>query len=293
MKATTWILLALSTAGCDPIMGLNAHVAAAPTTVAGAGLPSFETLAPVPNASLSLTCPANRQYRTGAEPLARSDADGRVHWSTIGLWPHDCSIVVKADGYYDESFPLSGLCPPGVRDCHFVAVQAELASKSAEGPPPSVPPAAAPVSSTQVHFSADRTDLTVLRFVRENGRLRAWEPVCRPPCDAPVSAIDRLAVARGDGPPVEPQPTTGPTPESPLAVRYENRTTARRVIGVGALTGMVGAFVMVAVGIPGDNQPWQTENVALTGGAFALLAGSVLTLLLTTQMVDTVQLTRE
>jgi hypothetical protein len=288
-------LLALTTAGCDPIMGVTARVVAAPTTAASARSPAFDLRAAVPDASLSLACPAKGQGKESDKPLARTDAEGRAQWVTVGLWPPDCSIAVKADGYYDESFSLAELCPPDSSECHFVSVQAELAPKAGESPraAAAIAPGVAAASSKQVRFATDGSDLTVLKLMGKNGRLQAWEPVCRPPCEAAISADDKLAVSRGDGPPVEPQVPLGPAPQSRVTVHYENRTTARRVWGVGALTAFVGGLVMVGFGAPGDNQPWPTDKVALTIGGFALLAGSALALLHGAQMVDTVELTRE
>jgi hypothetical protein len=255
---------------------------------------SYERLAPNGGASLSLSCPKTKDAKGArdTEPLTRSDADGGVHWGTVGLWPRQCSVVVSAEGYRDEVFRLSDLCVLGEADCHFISVQSELvSSEPARGPPGAPTPAATPAMETHhVRFVADRPDLLVFKLAGKSGSLRAWQPVCRPPCDAVLSKDDELAVARSDGPPVEPKAGPRLDADSPIDVHYESRTTKRRVLGFSGLAGIVAGIVLLGVGAPGENQPWKAQNIALTASGAVLDLAGALAVVLSSDMVDTVRL---
>jgi hypothetical protein len=169
---------------------------------------------------------------------------------------------------------LQDLCPPGDGMCSSVAFQAELIPKPGSSLPPRGP-AAMTAASVPVHFGSTRQDLTVLMLVREDGQRRqAWEPICHPPCDTRMPAQASIAIALDAREPIELSTDSRLVPDARLEVRYDDRRAQRNVARVAYLAGIAAAITMLAVGAPGDRQPWHASNVALVAGGFTLLFGS-------------------
>lgn len=142
-----------------------------------------------------------------------------------------------------------------------------------------------------VHLAANRADVTVLELVGELGVHRpwdwnAWEPVCRPPCDARLSSDDGLGLSIGEREPIELLERPRLVPGGTVDLRYDDRRTLRNVARVLFLAGLTAAVSMIAVGTPGDRQPWHAENVALVSGGFAAMFGSLWVLMGPTSQPD-------
>jgi hypothetical protein len=270
-------------------MSMTGRVVAAPASTVSQDDAAYENPVPIQGASVTLTCPWHLQAST--KPLARSDAGGRLHSAAIGDWVTECSFVVSADGYYPETFPLVELCPAGGQ-CGFVAIQAELSPKDGKGPPRPPQGAAAPAPSIPVHVVVNYPDVKVVKLVAEREPLKAWEPVCRPPCDASLTPSDRLAVFRGDGTPIEPEFGPRLSPGARLDVHYDDRSGQRRLAWILGLAGNIAGFALALAGgnAPANGRPWQAANIALVSGGLAVVLGSEAVVLLVGFQPDTVRM---
>ena len=128
-----------------------------------------------------------------------------------------------------------------------------------------------------------------MRLTGVSGSGRAWEPICRPPCEAWLAKDEALGVSRGEGHVLTPDSQLQLLPAAKIDVHYDDRSTQRLIATILGLVGAVGGPTLMAVGAPQGS--WHAENVALVGAGFvAMVAG--IEVALTLIKPDSVQMTR-
>jgi hypothetical protein len=201
-----------------------------------------------------------------------------------------------------KRFPMSAVSFAGASDDVEPAPPAPLPT-----PPPPAPPhheAAAP-SSPQVQFDSDTPDTTVYMKDGESIgsgivstgrgvgtvtlRSKSYSRICGVPCDSTLeSGTYQLAVAKGNGAPVEAEESVTIEGPSNVTAKYTDNSTTRTVGGVVIGTALVVGTVM-GVEAFGSQQHCEagvcasigTLNGGLLGGGVAVAAiGSLVGLVL-------------
>jgi hypothetical protein len=239
-------VLSVLALGCDPVMGIQGEVRSVPRPEVGRG--AYDSGRPVADAELFFVCPnvEDRRFDTTEE-------DGTFAYVTAGWMPTQCSVEVRAVGYYPERFSLEKLCVHhDIGECHWANVSAELVPKAPRAGVPVAPPAAKPMH--RVQFTAANPKLRI--FERGDQKLGLVEFV--PFGAAPVSSSvtegkHRIAASLDGRSPVEASDEIAVSGPTRVELEYVDRSTLRTWKWVAFVSAFVAGPVLIALGAEAED----------------------------------------